>query len=143
MRFTFIWSERFTITSSEEALKVCEYNLFLDILAKSSVTCNLPDQLRFIYVNFLHAEYGISRCLEYGFCQINKLEFFISCKTKNARTSFFLLSACVLICTFLWKPNCSPSWWYSFLFYFDISIKFTLLTIISTVKNLLGVWTTL
>ena len=39
--------------------------------AESSVTCNLPVQLRFIEVNFLHVEYGIWRSLEYSFYQIN------------------------------------------------------------------------
>ena len=37
----------------------------------ASVICNIPVQLRFIQVNFLHAEYGIWRSLEYSFCQIN------------------------------------------------------------------------
>ena len=39
----------------------------------------------------------------------NELEFFAPCSIKIARTAFFLF--CVLVCTFLWKPNCSPSWW--------------------------------
>ena len=46
-------------------------------LAKSSVTCTLPVQLRFTEVNFLYVECGIWRSLEYGFCQItwNLLEY--------------------------------------------------------------------
>ena len=48
MYFALIFSERITITSSEEALKVCEHNFFHEMQAKSSVTCNLPAQLRFI-----------------------------------------------------------------------------------------------
>ena len=48
MYFAFIFSERVTITSSKEVLKVCEHNFFHEIEAKSSVTCNLPIQLRFI-----------------------------------------------------------------------------------------------
>ena len=47
MYFAFIFKERITITSSEEALKVCEQNLFQEIYVKSSVTCNLAAQLRF------------------------------------------------------------------------------------------------
>ena len=42
---------------------------------------------------------------------------------------FFFPSLCVLIPTFLWKQlkvNCTPSWWYTFLFYFNICIKLTL-----------------
>ena len=31
MYFTFIFSERITITSSEEILKVCEHNFFQEI----------------------------------------------------------------------------------------------------------------
>ena len=37
-------------TSSKEALKVCKQSFFQEIWAKSSVTCNLPVQLRFIDV---------------------------------------------------------------------------------------------
>ena len=36
-----------------------------------SVICNLPVQLRFIQVNFLHTEYGLWSSLEYSFWQIN------------------------------------------------------------------------
>ena len=31
--------------------------------------------------HFLYVECGIWRCLQYSFCQINKLEFFVSCNT--------------------------------------------------------------
>ena len=48
MYFTFIFSERITITFSGEALKVCEHDFFQEVWAKSSVTCNLPDQIQFI-----------------------------------------------------------------------------------------------
>ena len=81
MYFAFIFSERVTIKSSEEVLKVCQHTFFQKLKANSSVTCNLLVQLWFIQVNFLYAEYGIWRCLEYGFSQINKLEFFVSCST--------------------------------------------------------------
>ena len=70
----------------------------------ASVICNLPVQLRFIQVNFLHAEYGILRSLEYSFGQINyNSSFLILCfiflQDKVTRTSFFLL--CVFVCAFL------------------------------------------
>ena len=48
MYFAFIFSERITITSSEKAFKVRKHSFFQEIQAKSSFTCNLPDQLRFI-----------------------------------------------------------------------------------------------
>ena len=38
----FIFSEYNTITSSEEAWKVCEHNFFQEIQEANSVTCNLP-----------------------------------------------------------------------------------------------------
>ena len=60
----------------------------------------------------------------------NKLEFFVSYK-KDYKN----ILLCVLICTFSQKPCCSPSWWYNFLFYFYICIKFILSTIISTMKK--------
>ena len=37
MYFTFIFSERITITFSGEALKVCEHDFFQEVWAKSSV----------------------------------------------------------------------------------------------------------
>ena len=36
------------VTSFEETLKVYEHNFFQEIQAESSVTCNLPVQLRLI-----------------------------------------------------------------------------------------------
>ena len=52
MYFAFIFSEYFIITPCKEALKVCEHIFFQEIGAESSVTCNLPVQLRFIEVDF-------------------------------------------------------------------------------------------
>ena len=43
-------------TSSKESLKVCEHNFFQEIEAASNVTSNLPAQLRYFLVNFLHVE---------------------------------------------------------------------------------------
>ena len=48
MYFAFIFLELITITSFEEALKVCEQNFFRETLAKGNDTCKLPGQLRFI-----------------------------------------------------------------------------------------------
>ena len=57
---------------------------------KSSVTCNLSVQSRFISVNFLHVEYGTWRFfLSTDF--VNKLEFFVPYNIKITRTFFFLL----------------------------------------------------
>ena len=42
MYFSFTFLEYIKITSSEEALKVCEHNSFQKILAEKTVTCNLP-----------------------------------------------------------------------------------------------------
>ena len=42
MHFAFIFSEYITITSSKEALKVCELIFFQEIQAESSLTSNLP-----------------------------------------------------------------------------------------------------
>ena len=58
---------------------------------------------------FLYVHYSILRCLEYRFCQINKLESFVSSNTflfyaeskKKALLEFFFLgSLYVLICNF-------------------------------------------
>ena len=48
MYFAFIFLELITITSFEEALKVCEQNFFRETLAKGNDTGKLPGQLRFI-----------------------------------------------------------------------------------------------
>ena len=68
-------------------LKVCKQNFFQKKRAKNSVTCNLPVELGFIYVNFLHVEYGVWLCLEYGFCQANSnlLQYI----TNITKTFFF------------------------------------------------------
>lgn len=110
------------ITSSEEALKLCENSFCEVIQTKSSVTCVLPVHLRLIKVNFLHVEYYIWRYLEYGFCRINKLKFFVSYnivllyKEKKKKILQEYPSLCsawiLLICTFLKILNySSPSWW--------------------------------
>ena len=79
MYFAFIFEEHIMINSSNEALKVCEKNSFQEISAKSSVTCNLPVPLRFIYINFFHAKCGIWNRLEYGFCQDKNILLFSAC----------------------------------------------------------------
>ena len=67
-------------------------------------TLSFRNYQRFIF-NLLHIEYGIWQCLEYGFCQINKLELFVSCNTcsfyaaNSKKKSFtrisFFYSACI------------------------------------------------
>ena len=64
MYFAFIFSECITIISYGDANTV-----YFKKYKESSVTCNLPVQLRFIQANFLYVEYGIWRSLEYSFCQ--------------------------------------------------------------------------
>ena len=59
MYFAFIFSEYFIITPCKEALKVCEHIFFQEIGAESSVTYNLPVQLRFIKSAFFMLNYGI------------------------------------------------------------------------------------
>ena len=68
-------------------LKVCEQNFFQKKRAKSSVTCNLPVEFDSSEVKFLHVEYGVWFCLEYGFCQgnWNLLQYI----TKITKTFFF------------------------------------------------------
>ena len=56
----------------------------------SGSTCILPIQLRVIYLDFLHLEHDIWRCLEYGFSQISKLEFFVSYDTFSSACMFWL-----------------------------------------------------
>ena len=71
--------------------------------------------------------------LEYSFCQIN-WNSFISCNVKINRTSFFFFSA---LCSVFWYVVSCRNLIFihhgdnSFLFYFDICIKFTLSLILS------------
>ena len=51
MYFSFSQNSSRLVISSQEALKVCKQ-------AKISVSCNLPVQLRFILLIFLHVEYA-------------------------------------------------------------------------------------
>ena len=98
------------------------------------VTCNLPVQLKFLQVNFLHVEDAIESFLEYSFYQVN-WNSFVSCDVKLQEHPSFC--------------SCSVFWYVlfyknlivlhhgdnNFLFYFDICIKFTLSLIISTMKK--------
>ena len=66
----------------------------------------------------------------------NKLEFFVSCDTAITKTSFFLLSFCMFWYVLFYKNLIAL--YHSdntFLFNFDSCIKFTLSTIILTMKN--------
>ena len=60
-------------TSSKEALKLCKHSW-----KRHEIVL-----LVFYFFNYISARltlYGIWRCLEYGFCQINKLKLFASCR---------------------------------------------------------------
>ena len=114
----FILSDYITIISSKEALKVV---------------------LLVIYLFSHDYQSQLSACwiwhLTFSWVQIlpnNKLKFFVSCNIRITRTSFFWL--CVLICSFFIK-----TWLFSIMviiiFCFDICTKFTLSTIISTMKE--------
>ena len=74
MYFVFIFSECITITSSEEGLKVCEYNFV--------ITCNLPAQpdSRKSTIFMLNMPFDV--LLSVVFVKYNKLESFASCNIK-------------------------------------------------------------
>ena len=57
-------------------------------ISESSISCNLPVQLRFTKVNFLHVENGIWCCLEYRFCQINGNSSFLVIQRLQKHSSF-------------------------------------------------------
>ena len=60
-------------TSSKEALKLCKHSWkWHEIVLLVSYFFN--------YISSRLTLYGIWRCLEYGFCQINKLKLFASCR---------------------------------------------------------------
>ena len=106
MYFVFIFSECIAITSSEEVLKVCEHNFFEEIQVKSSVTCNLVAQFRFIQVNFLHVEYGIWGCVEYGFCLINWSSLFLAIQRLQEHLWLFTCSKTIRkIILHFWEKN--------------------------------------
>ena len=63
----------------------------------------------------------------------NKLKLFVSCSINITRTSFYLL--CALTCTFFIKTFIMFSIMVIIIFYFDICIKFSISTIISTMKK--------
>ena len=83
MYFTFIFSKRITITFSKEALKVCGYTFFQEIQVKISVTCKIVIYL-FNYDSSKSTFFMLNMAFDINsFCQVNKLEFFVSCNTKN------------------------------------------------------------
>ena len=86
------------------------------LLVESSITCNLPVQSRFIWVNYLHVEYSIWRSLERSFCQINynclflAIQSFLLCFDMYFFIKTYLFSTMEMI----------------IISYFDICIKFAL-----------------
>ena len=102
MHFAFIFSECFTITSSEEDLCVStisfrKYKGKVVLLVIYLFNYDSPKSTFFMLNMAFHIV--LSTVLS------NNLKFFVSCNTKITRTSFFWL--CVLTCTFLKKLNCS------------------------------------
>ena len=96
MYFTFIFSGCITITSSEEGLKVCEYNFFQRKVVLLVIYLFNHDSSKST-IFMLNMAFDV--LLSAVFAKYSKLEFF------------------VLICTFSLKPNYSPSCWYNFLFW--------------------------
>ena len=91
MYFTFIFSECITITSSEECLKVCEYNCFQrKVVLLVIYLFNLDSSKSTIFMLNMAFDYLLSEV----FVKYSKLESFVYCKG-------FLL--CVLVCTFFIK----------------------------------------
>ena len=120
MYFTFIFSECITITSSEEGLKVCECNFFQRKVVLLVIYLFNHDSSKST-IFMLNMAFDV--LLSAVFVKYSKLESFISCNIK-------LFALCFHMCFFI-----KFSIMVIKIFYFDICIKFTLLTIISTTRN--------
>ena len=92
MYFTFIFSGCITITSSEEGLRVCEYNFFQRKVVLLVIYLFSHDSSKST-IFMLNMTFDV--LLSAVFVKYSKLESFISCNIK------FLL--CVLICIFFIK----------------------------------------
>ena len=100
MYFAFIFSECITITSSQEGLKVWEYNFFqrkVILLVIYLFNHDSPKSSIFM----LNVAFDI--LLSAFFLKYSKLESFVSCNLKLFALFWYVL--------FLLKPNYSPSWW--------------------------------
>ena len=133
MDFALSFSEYITITSSEEALKMCEHNFFQEIKRKVVLLVIYlfnydSSKSTFFMLNMAFDVLVLTFWVQF---LLYKLEFFVSCNIIT-RTSFF---CSVFWSKFFQKIIVLHHGDNNFLFYFDICIKFTLSTIISTMKN--------
>ena len=123
------FSEYITITSSEEALKMCQHNFFQEIkwtvvlLAIYLFNYDSSESTLFIW----HLTFSWVQLLS------NKWEFFVSCNTSRLQEH---PSFCSVFWDVLFYKNVivlhHGEW--NIIFYFNICIIFTLSTIISTMK---------
>ena len=100
MYFAFIFSECITITSSEEGLKVCEYNFFRQKVILLVIYLFNRDSLK---STILMLNMAFDVLLSAAFVKYSKLESFVSCNIK-------LFALCFDMYFFLLKPNYSLSW---------------------------------
>ena len=124
MYFTFIFSGCVTITSSEEGLKVCEYNFFQRKVVLLVIYLFNHDSSKST-IFMLNMTFDV--LLSAVFVKCSKLESLSFPVMKS-----FLL--CVLICTFFIKRLLFSIMVIN-IFYFGIWIKFTLSTKTSTRKE--------
>ena len=92
MYFTFIFSGFITITSSEEGLKVCEYNFFQRKVGLLVIYLFNHDPSKST-ISKLNMAFDV--LLSAVFVKYSKLKSFVCCNVK--------LLLCVLICTFFIK----------------------------------------
>ena len=99
MYFAFIFSECITVTSSEEDLKVCEYNFFQRKVILLVIYLFSRDSSKStIFMNMAFYVF-----LSAVFVKYSKLESFVSCNIKVFALYFDMY-------LFLLKAHYSPSW---------------------------------
>ena len=100
MYFAFTFSECITITSSEEGLKVCDYNIYQwKVVLLVIYQFNHDSSKSTIFMLNMANDVLLSAV----FVKYSKLESIVSCNIK-----FFALGFDMYF--FLLKPNYSPSW---------------------------------
>ena len=130
MYFAISFSEYTTITSFEEALKMCQHNFFQKIKRKVVLLViylfNYDSSKSALFI--WHLTFSWVQLLS------NKWEFFVSCNTSRLQEH---PSSCSLFWDVLFYKNVivlhHGEW--NIIFYFNICIKFKLSTIISTMKK--------
>ena len=100
MYFTFIFSGCITITSSEEGLKVCEYNFFQRKVVLLVIYLFNHDSSKST-IFMLNMAFDV--LLSAVFVKYSKLESFVSCNIKVFALYFDMY-------LFLLKAHYSPSW---------------------------------